>query len=256
MSKNDNFFWPRKIWIIDILMHSAWGFTAWFIWSVLLLFIVLSFWWLIDLPSKIWQVSFTMWWNSPIFPFALSFITFIVSIIVVLLTYYFLTIIDQEKYKKTIIHFSQLAIFSIIIYILFITIYVVVGINNYDYIMYVFIFHILILTFWSILILELLNNYRYILLWVYSSFFGFWIASILILFIFSMFWTSYAKLLSLLLMLPLSVWLLLFFKWLFEFLYYKYFIITWKDQLWDIFEQIKQEEIDLYNENVAENNTY
>ncbi|MBW7955058.1 hypothetical protein H3C61_04570 [Candidatus Gracilibacteria bacterium] len=256
MSKNDNFFGPRKIGIVDILMHSAGGFTAGFIGSVLLLFIVLSFGGLIDLPSKIGQVSFTMGGNSPIFPFALSFITFIVSIIVVLLTYYFLTIIDQEKYKKTIIHFSQLAIFSIIIYILFITIYVVVGVNNYDYIMYVFIFHILILTFGSILILELLNNYRYILLGIYSSFFGFGIASILILFIFSMFGSSYAKLLSLLLMLPLSVGLLLFFKGLFEFLYYKYFIITGKDQLGDIFEQIKQEEIDLYNENVAENNTY
>jgi hypothetical protein len=33
-----------------------------------------------------------------------------------------------------------------------------------------------------------------------------------------------------------------FFRWLFELIYYKYHQLTWYDQLWDIFYQLKIEE--------------
>ncbi len=256
MSQNDSIFWPKKIKIVDVLMVTAWAFIAWVIGSVLLLFIVFLFWGVIDIPNNFKNISVGMWANSPLFPFVLSFITFIVSVIVAVVTYYFLTIIDSEKYKKTIIHFGQISFFSIIIYIIFIPVYVVIGMNNYNAIMYVFILHILLLSFWELLILELLNNYRYILLWVYASFFGLWLSAIIIVFIFSLFPEWYAKLLSLLLLLPLSNACMLFFKGLFDFLYYQYFMITGKDQLWDIFEQIKQEDIDEYNNAASESNLY
>ncbi len=256
MSQNDNIFWPRKIKIIDVLMTTAGAFIAWVIGSVLLLFIVFLFGWIIDIPSQFKWVTLSMWWNNPLFPFVLSFITFVVSVIVAMVTYYFLTIIDSEKYKKTIIHFWQISFFAIIIYIIFIPVYVVVGMNNYNAIMYVFILHILLLSFWEILILELLNNYRYILLWVYASFFWLWLSAIAVVFIFSLFWDGYAKLLSLLLILPLSNACMLFFKGLFDLLYYQYFMVTGKDQLGDIFEQIKQEDIDEYNQAASESNLY
>lgn len=254
MTQNDNIFWPRKVKIVDVLMMSAWAFISWVIWSVLLLFIVFVFSWIIDIPGNFKNPS--MWWNNPLFPFVLSFITFIVSVIVSIITYYFLAIIDQERYKKTIVHLSQISFFAIIIYIIFAPIYVYVWMNDYNNIMVVFILHILLLTFWEMLVLELLNNYRYILLWFYASFFWLWISAILTILIFSFFSEWYAKLLSLLLLLPLINWFILFFKWLFEMMYYNYFSISWKDQLWDIFEKIKQEEIDDYNEAVNENNTF
>lgn len=254
MTQNDNIFWPRKVKIVDVLMASAWAFISWVIWSVLLLFIVFVFSGIIDIPWNFKNPS--MGWNNPLFPFVLSFITFIVSVIVSIITYYFLAIIDSERYKKTIIHLSQISFFAIIIYIIFAPIYVYVWMNDYNNIMVVFILHILLLTFWEMLILELLNNYRYILLWFYASFFGLWISAILTILIFSFFSEWYAKLLSLLLLLPLINWFILFFKWLFEIMYYNYFSMSWKDQLWDIFEQIKQEEIDNYNQAVNENNTF
>jgi hypothetical protein len=71
-----------------------------------------------------------------------------------------------------------------------------------------------------------------------------------------MFSSRYAKLLSLLLILPLINWLIIFFKWLFEMIYYKYYMLTSRDPLWDIFRQIEQEEMDEYNEAVNENTTY
>lgn len=254
MTQNDNIFWPRKVKIVDVLMASAWAFISWVIWSVLLLFIVFVFSGIIDIPWNFKNPS--MGWNNPLFPFVLSFITFIVSVIVSIITYYFLAIIDSERYKKTIIHLSQISFFAIIIYIIFAPIYVYVWMNDYNNIMVVFILHILLLTFWEMLILELLNNYRYILLWFYASFFGLWISAILTILIFSFFSEWYAKLLSLLLLLPLINWFILFFKWLFEIMYYNYFSMSWKDQLWDIFEQIKQEEVDNYNQAVNENNTF
>ncbi len=256
MSQNDNIFWPKQTKIVDILMTSAWAFIAWVIGSVLLLLIVFLVGGIINVPSQFQTVSMTMGGNSPLFPFALSFITFIVSVIVSTATYHFLTLIDSEKYKKTILHFGQISFFAIVIYIILIPVYVVVGMNNYNAILYVFILHILLLSFWEILILELLNNYRYILLGVYASFFWLWMSAIIVVFIFSLFPDWYAKLLSLLLILPMSNACLIFFKWLFEFLYYKYFLITGKDQLWDIFDQIKQEEMDEYNQAANESNLY
>lgn len=256
MVQNDNIFWPRKTKIVDVLMVTAGWFISGIVGSVFLLFIVFAFSGLIDIPETFKTVSMWIGGNSSLFPFVLSFITFIVSIIVIIITYNFLAIIDGEKYKKNIIHFWQISLFAIIIYIIFAPIYVYVGIHNYNSILYVFILHILLLTFGEILILELLNNYRYILVWLYASFFWLGITAILVLLIFSLFSDWYAKLLSLLLILPLINSFILFFKWIFEMMYYQYFMLTGNDQLWDIFEQIKQEEMDVYNEATNESNTY
>lgn len=256
MTQNDNIFWPRKVKIVDVLMTAAGGFISGIVGSVLLLFIVFAFSGLIDVPETFKTASMWMGWNSSLFPFVLSFITFLVSILVTIITYNFLAIIDGEKYKKSLIHFWQISFFAIIIYIIFAPIYVYVGIHNYNSILYVFILHILLLTFGEILILELLNNYRYILVGLYASFFGLGVSAILVVFIFSLFSDGYAKLLSLLLILPLINGFILFFKWIFEMMYYQYFMFTGKDQLWDIFDQIKQEEMDVYNEASSESNTY
>lgn len=253
---NEEIFWPRKVRMVDVWINTAWAFISWVIGSVLLLFIVFLISGLIDIPASFKEVKIWLWWNSPMFPFVLSFITFIVSIIVSIITYYFLNLTDPNKYKKTIIHLSQISFFSILTYIFLAPIYIYAGIQNYENIMLVFIIHSLLLSFWINILLEILNNYRYILLWFYASFIGLFVTWIITFFIFSMFSTGYAKLLSLLFILPLINWLIVFFKWIFEIIYYKYFMMSGKDQLWDIFKQIEQEEMDEYNEAVNESNTY
>ncbi len=253
---NDDVFWPRKVKIVDVLVTSAWAFISGIIWSVSLLFIIFLISWIIDVPANFTNANAWFGWNNPIFPFVLSLITFVVSIIVSIITYNFLALTDADKYKKTIIHFWQISFFSILTYIFLVPIYVYIWAIDYRNIMYIFIIHILLLTFWEIIILELLNNYRYVLLWIYASFVWLFLTWIFTFFIFSLFPEWYAKLLSLLLILPLINWLIIFFKWLFEFVYYKYFLITWKDNLWDIFTQIEEEEQEQLKDAINENNTY
>lgn len=253
---NENVFWPKKVRIVDVWINTAWAFISWVIWSVLLLFIVFLVSWMIDIPGNFKEVKIWLWWGNPLFPFVLSFITFIVSVIVSIITYYFLTLTEPTKYKRTNIHLSQISFFSIITYIFISPLYIYAWMQNYDNIMYVFIIHSLLLSFWINILLEMMNNYRYLLLWLYASFVWLFITWILIFSIFSAFSWWYAKLLSLLLILPLINWLIVFFKWVFEIMYYKYFMLTSKDPLGDIFKQIEEEEMDEYNEAVNESNTY
>lgn len=253
---NDEVFGPREISFWDIWLNTVWAFISWIIWSVILLFIVFVISWIVDIPWNLKQANIWFWWNNPIFPFMLSFITFIVSIIVAVLTYNFLSLTDPNKYKKTIIHFSQISFFSIITYIFLVPVYVYAGMQDYNNIMYIFIVHVLLLIFWEVILLELLNNYRYILLWFYGSFVWLFLTGIIVFFIFSLFPEWYAKLLSLLLLLPIINWLIIFFKWLFEMIYYKYYIFTSKDNLWDIFKQIELEELEQVRDAENENNTY
>lgn len=253
---NQEVFWPRQVKIVDVWINTAWAFISGVIGSVLLLFIIFAISGIIDVPASFKTVKMSVGGNNPLFPFLLSFITFIVGTIVSVITYYFLTLTDAGKYKRTIIHFSQISFFAILTYIFLAPVYVYAGMQNYDNIMLVFVVHSLLLAFWVTVLLEVMNNYRYILLWLYASFIGLFITGIITFFIFTSFSTGYAKLLSLLFILPLINGFMIFFKWVFEIVYYKYFMLTGNDQLWDIFSQIEQEEMDAYNEAVNQNSNY
>lgn len=246
--------WPKEITFANIWINTGLSFLSWLIWSIILFI----FWLLSTIFIDIWAKFSTkvwIWWWDAIFPFILSFTTFIATIIVSSLTYYFLTISEPTKYKKTIIHFWQISFYSILLYIFIVPVYIYTWMQNYNNIMYVFIIHILLLSFWTYIILEVMNNFRYILVWLYASFSGLILSGFVSIYIFSIFSDSYAKLISLLLILPLVNSLITFFKWLFEFLYYKYYLFTWLDQLWDIFDQIQEEEMaelkELSNQNIT-----
>ena len=51
--------------------------------------------------------------------------------------------------------------FSFLTYICITPVYIYIGMQNYEHIMTIFLFHITILTFGTSIILEILNNYRY-----------------------------------------------------------------------------------------------
>jgi len=95
-----------------------------------------------------------------------------------------------------------------------------------------------------------LNNYRYILTGLYGSFIGLFVSIILTILVFFYFSSGYAKLISLLFLLPLISTSTTFFKQVFELLYYKYNHFTNLDQLGDIFYQIEIEERQSFQEAV------
>ena len=150
--------------------------------------------------------------------------------------------ISSEKYKRSLVIFWQITLFWLITYIFFTPIYIYLGIQSYENILYIFIAHTLVVSFWTSIILEIMNNYRNILIWIYWSFIWLFLASFVSIIIFSTTpeWT--AKLFALVIILPLINFSITFFKQLFELVYYKYNLSTNTDPLWDIFYQIEMEE--------------
>ncbi len=247
-------FGPKKISIQDVALNSLGVCIAGFIWSILILLIVFATSSFFSVPGTFDQARLDGGSNNPLFPFVLSFITFIATMVSLLLSAVFLHMIDSEKYKRGNIVYGQLAFFGLLTYICITPIYIYTGLLNYDNIMIIFIFHAIILAFWSSILLELLNNYRYILTGFYGSFIALFFTSIIIIALFSSMESWYAKLLSLLIILPLINASLTFFKWIFELGYYHYNRITNLDGLGDIFHQIEQEEQEILREEEAKNN--
>lgn len=247
-------FGPTKISLWDIAINSLWVMIAGFIGSIIILIIVFLTSSLISIPGTFDQARLAGWSTNPMFPFILSFITFIATSVTLVVSAVFLHMTSGERYKKNTTTFAQLGFFGILTYICITPVYIYTWIINYDNIMLVFVIHCLVLSFWSSLILEILNNYRYILTGFYGSFIGLFVASLLTIILFNAFESWYAKLLSMLIMIPLINTSLIFFKWIFELIYFHYHRITNLDGLGDIFYQIEQEEKELLREEEEKNN--
>lgn len=224
----------------DVLLNSLWAMIAGFVGSIIILIIVFLTSSMIDVPWTFSQARLGGDTN-PMFPFVLSFITFIATMISLMLSVSILHMTDPEKYKKNRVIYSQMGIFGIVVYTCITPIYIFTGLISYDNIMIVFIVHVMILSFGSSLLLEILNNYRYILTGFYGSFVGLFWASIFVISLFASMESGYVKLISLLIILPVITTLVTFFKGMFEILYYNYNRLTNVDPLGDIFHAIEQE---------------
>ncbi len=240
ITNKDEAFGPKPLSFQDVWMNALGALIAWIVGSILILMIVVGLW-AVDLDIK-WTFDNAVKGVAmdSMFPFMLSIIMFVSSYIVVIVTYLFLNYIQGEKYKKNSIIFGQLSFFSLIVYIFLTPLYLKA--TNPSELIYTFVYHSLILVLWINLIFELLNNYRYILIWFYWSFIGLFLSTLITISIFNWVESSYAKLILLLILLPMVNTLMMFFKWLFEFTYYKYHKATWYDQLGDVFYQIQTEE--------------
>lgn len=247
-------FWPRKVSIQDVLTNSLWWMIAWFIWSLIILIIIFLASWIINIniASEFQDARVWLGTNS-MFPFLLSFITFIATTVKMFATYFILNITDPDRYKKNLVSMWQIAFFWILTYLFLAPLYIFIWVQSYDYIMIIFIWHTILLSFWVSLILELLNNYRYILTWLYWSFVGLFLTIIITIAIFYSLPAWYARLISLLVLLPIINTTLIFFKWLFEIAYYYYNRYTNLDQLWDIFYQIEEESKEKVREWIEKN---
>jgi hypothetical protein len=160
---------------------------------------------------------------------------------------------SSEKYKKNVVISWQLAFFALILYVFITPVYIYAGLIDYDYIMYVFLAHTLLVIFWTSLILELLNNYRHVLIWLYWSFIWLFVSLTITTIIFTSLETGTARLISLVLLLAIINFSVTFFKQLFELAYYHYYKYTNLDQLGDIFYQIEMEEKQLLRDEEDKN---
>jgi len=163
-------FGPRQVNWQDIGINTLGASIAWFIWSIIILLIVVSISSVISVPETFKNARLAGGVTNPMFPFILSFITFIAVMVTSLISAKLLQMTDGEKYKARTEIYGQIGFLWILMYICLTPIYIYIWVQDYDYIMIVFIIHVLSFSFWSSLILELLNSYRYVLIWLYGNF--------------------------------------------------------------------------------------
>lgn len=231
---------PRKITPIRVVVNSIWVFASWFLWSI----IVMAF---LFLLSNTFSFNFNTdawaWWVKEwfMFPFLFSLVVFFSSTITMLFTYFILTITNKENYKKNMVTFFQVIFFSMIIYVAMIPIYLYIWENYYENIFLIFLLHNLLAFLLFSIVLELLNNYSHILLWIYSSFI--WtVITLLIIINFWIFEFSRWKVFLIVFLLPLINLINYTSKQLIEFIYYNYYKYTWNDPIGNVFYQIEKEE--------------
>ncbi|MCH8518945.1 hypothetical protein LAT59_04250 [Candidatus Gracilibacteria bacterium] len=233
-------FGPRNIKFSEIAINTLGQLIAGFIGSIIILIIVFA-------SAKVLDIGSTMTSTGPsaerstIFPIILSLITFIGTTASFLLGTKLFQLTDPEKYSRNSLIYSHLTFYGIFVYIFLTPVYLITGAVSYDMLMIITIIHALILALGTSIIQEILSNYRYLLLGVYASFVGTFFASAFVILFFTRFESGYAKLLSLLLILPLIYTSVAFFKGLSELLYAKYYNFTSLDPLGDIHIQLQKQ---------------
>lgn len=234
-------FWPQKIDIKQVWLDSLVWFVSSLIWAVIL--IVMTFWIgnFIDLDKYFWNIQIYDWANILI-PFFVSIMAFLAILITNVVIYFSLSWTNPDKFRRKTTHLKQIVLVNLLIYILFSPIYMFAWSESYQNVLYVFLGNIIFSNFATNLTIESINNYRYILLWVYANLASVLITIMIVLMIFLSISTGKAKLISMIFLFPLVNTISIFLKESFELLYYKYYKATWYDQLWDITYQIEMEE--------------
>lgn len=240
VSETDHLHRPRKASLIRLLINSIGVFAAWFIWSI----VVMAF---LFLLSQAFSFNFdTSAWTSWIkewflFPFLFSLVVFMWTTVTMLFTYLVLCVTNWENYKKNMTTFFHIIFFSVLIYVFMIPIYLFVWENFYESIFIIFLLHNLMAFLLFSIVLELLNNYTHIFLWLYSSFL--WtVITILVIINFWIFDHSKWKVFLIVFLVPLLNFLNYFSKQVIEIIYYNYYKYTWTDPIWNVFYQIEKEE--------------
>lgn len=243
----------KKESILEILIISLWVFLAWLIWWIIILIISFFLWTNFSLFSWVYNTS-KLWLKvEPIYPIVLSFITIFWTSITSILTYKILSLTNGEKYRSNNVIFTNISFFQVLVYLSILPVYIIYWWVSFDNIMTTYIFHVLIVIFWTHIILDVLNNYRYVMIWIYWSFIALFLSTFVSIIFFNLFTSWQAKLMSLVFLLPIINFLIIFIKKLFELLYYYFYRKTWTDPIWDIFYKIKREDEELEKEEEQKN---
>lgn len=246
-------YWPKKIDFKEVWINWLWAFISGIVWSAIIFMILFFLWGIIDIS---WTVAWNNFWNTSgsfIMPFLISVITFFAVTFSMYSTYLFLASTSPERYKKTSIHLAQIFIFLVVLYVVITPFYLALGYKNEAYIIPVFIAHILLSIFGVNLILDSLNNFRHILISIYSSLISIMISTWIIVIAFTSLSLWLAKLIALIILLPLANTLFITIKESLMTMYYNYFKFAWVDPIWDIFHRIEIEEEDELREELNSN---
>lgn len=242
----------RKENIQDILISSLWVFIAWLIWSITILVFALILWNQTDIFSGMQNAKFGTKVEL-LYPIILSFITLFWTVISSILTYKLLSATNPERYKKNSVIFTQVAFLQVLIYLFIAPVYLFFWGDSFENIYLTYMFHILISIFGTNMILDILNNYRYILISVYGNFIWLFISILVAVWIYSIFSSTMAKIFSLIFLLSIINLSIVFIKKIFELSYFHFYRITWSDPIWDIFYKIKKEDEENEKEEMEKN---
>lgn len=225
---NEEILWPNKVDITYVWLTSIWsiisGFLGW-----VFIFIAIFF---------MLQRIDIVWW---IYAFIFSIVWLFATIIVSSFNLFLNSLIFPTKYKRWSVIFTQNIIFSIFLYVFITPLYMYLWWLEAKNLIYVFMIHTILGIFGTSVIAEILSSYRYILIWIYGSFFWLFLSVIItaIILIQTHWEVHIYSLVWMIVVINFSINLI---RWLFEYLYYKFYSISWFDWLGDIFYQIEKEE--------------
>lgn len=180
-----------------------------------------------------------------IFPYVLSLVGFFAIILSSYLSLFMNGLVFPGKYKEGMATFGQTFAFSILLFILIVPLYVYMGgAGHQDRIVYVFVIHVLLNSLGVALISEILSNYRYSVLAVYSAFSGFFVATAASVVFFQTFSESDSMIYSLVGVIIVVNVLVTAFRLLTEWAYYRFYLLTGVDPLGDVYARIEREELE------------
>lgn len=240
------YFGPQKILLSDIGLTSISAFLCGVVGSLWILLIVF-------MSGNLLSLQNTSTGMSQIFPFILSLTTFFGTCMSVMLNSLFLAMIQPNLYKNTRILQIQIWFFCVMSYFLFTPLYLILGKTDSTHLLFIFLIHTLFIVFWTHIIRELLNNYKYILVSLYGSFLSIFFLGGILFFIFRNNEIGEMLLFSLTLLLPLMLLCITFFVELFQYFYSAYYQFTNLDPLGNIFVRIEKEEQEKLQEESQKN---
>lgn len=232
--RDENF--PRKISLLDIALNSLIVFVSGFLWSIIIVAVFFFLSWNLQfdtLEAGIKKVSVMI-------PLVFDSVIFIATIITMLLTYSLLVRFWRSIYKSNLTTVFHIIFFSTLIYVFMLPIYIYIGLSHFWDILYIVILHCIISFLFFSLILDVLNNYNYVFLWIYWTFA--WTLVTLFFVISRYFYdNSQWKIYLIVMIIPAINLLNFLFKQLFEYLYYQYYMYSGKDPIWHVYYAIEKE---------------
>lgn len=221
---------PPKVDIVSVGLSTLGSLVSGFVGGIVILISTLLF-------LKAAKIA-----SPGIFPYVLALVGFFAILLTTYLTLFMNTLVFPNKYKEGLATFGQTFAFSILLFILVVPLYVYMNTADIDRIVFVFVLHVLLNSLGVLLISEILSNYRYAVLSVYSSFSGFFVATAASVVFFMNFSESDSMIYSLVGVIVVVNTFMTFFRLLTELAYYKFYKLTGLDPLGDIYARIERDE--------------
>ena len=175
-------------------------------------------------------------------PYLLSMIAFFSILATTYLNIVFHRLVFPDKYRNMSNVFTQVSIFTILVYSLITPLYVFVSISSPENIIFIFTLHVILSTFGTNLITESLSTYRYLLIGVYGAFVGLLLNSTIFTVLLLKYGTSNTALYGFVGIIITTNLFSVMFRAGFELAYHRLYLGTGWDPLGDMYAKIEDEE--------------